>query len=348
MPLKPLRDRLRAAETFVLGNLDNHPRDIIAQVERRHGVPRASARRLIDQLCDQRYVRVRHARNGSTYELVRFGRYSEMFEISAGVAEDDIWYQVKPHLAWVPANVLAISTYGITEMVNNVLDHSDSRMLYVNVDYTARKLAFAIVDTGVGVFRKVQNALGLAAPEHAILELAKGKFTTNPDKHTGEGIFFTSRMFDSFAMISEEWVFLAGATGRDWLSQRKAGSYIQGTAILLEIDPQSDRTMESVLDKFSNEHAGFTKTTVPVRLADTGETSFISRSQAKRLLARVERFEEVILDFAGIPQIGPSFADQIFRVFRAEHPNTSVVWINANDGVQRMIRRAEAGAAAQD
>jgi RNA polymerase sigma-70 factor (ECF subfamily) len=33
---------------------------------------------------------------------------------------------------------------------------------------------------------------------HAILELSKDQLTTDPARHTGDGIFFTSRMFDSF------------------------------------------------------------------------------------------------------------------------------------------------------
>ena len=32
----------------------------------------------------------------------------------------------------------------------------------------------------------------------ALFELSKGKFTTDPSRHSGEGVFFTSRMFDDF------------------------------------------------------------------------------------------------------------------------------------------------------
>lgn len=36
----------------------------------------------------------------------------------------------------------------------------------------------------------------------AILELSKGKLITDAENHAGEGIFFTSRVFDEFAVIS--------------------------------------------------------------------------------------------------------------------------------------------------
>ena len=54
----------------------------------------------------------------------------------------------------------------------------------------------------MGIFKKIQKALDLLDERHAILELAKGKLTTDPKHHTGEGIFFTSRMFDEFTILS--------------------------------------------------------------------------------------------------------------------------------------------------
>ncbi len=59
-------------------------------------------------------------------------------------------------------------------------------------------------------------------------------------------------------------------------------------------------------------------------------------------MARLERFEEVVLDFSGVDEIGPAFADEIFRVFANEHPGTNLSPVNANDSVARMIRRAAA------
>ncbi len=65
---------------------------------------------------------------------------------------------------------------------------------------------------------------------------------------------------------------------------------------------QSDRTPEDVFRRYASEEDdyGFTKTVVPVRLAREGSEQLVSRSQAKRLLARVDRFATVILDFSGV------------------------------------------------
>lgn len=67
----------------------------------------------------------------------------------------------------------------------------------------------------------------------------------------------------------------------------------------------------------------------------------LSRSQAKRLLARFEKFEEVMLDFKDVQTIGQAFADEIFRVFALQHPEVKIIAINTTPEVQQMINRAK-------
>ena len=71
---------------------------------------------------------------------------------------------------------------------------------------------------------------------------------------------------------------------------------------------------------------------------------FVSRSQAKRVLARLPRFKEVLLDFEGVEAIGPAFADQIFRVFAAEHGDVHLSPVRANEQVKQMVDRARRAA----
>jgi hypothetical protein len=110
----------------------------------------------------------------------------------------------------------------------------------------------------------------------------------------------------------------------------------------MSIDPRSTRTSVDVFDRFSDkdEDYGFTRTHVPVALARHGQENLISRSQAKRLVARFDRFKAVLLDFAGIQMIGQAFADEVFRVFQNAHPDVELTWINVTPEVERMIRRA--------
>ena len=88
------------------------------------------------------------------------------------------------------------------------------------------------------------------------------------------------------------------------------------------------------------EDYSFSRTHVPINLAQYGDEKLISRSQAKRALARFEEFKEVFLDFARVKTIGQAFADEIFRVFQRQHPEVQLVHVNANSAVKRMILRA--------
>jgi hypothetical protein len=69
----------------------------------------------------------------------------------------------------------------------------------------------------------------------------------------------------------------------------------------------------------------------------------ISRSQAKRLLSRFDKFSEVFLDFQDVEQIGQPFADEIFRVFHNQHPEISMTISHANENVRRMIEFVSGG-----
>ena len=62
--------------------------------------------------------------------------------------------------------------------------------------------------------------------------------------------------------------------------------------------------------------------------------------QAKRLTLRFERFQTVVLDLAGIDEIGQGFADEVFRVFQAAHPGTALQPTHMTPAVATMVQRA--------
>jgi hypothetical protein len=116
----------------------------------------------------------------------------------------------------------------------------------------------------------------------------------------------------------------------------------------MQISISSSRTVSSVFDRFSApELEGFGRTHVYVKLSGYEDEGLVSRSQARRLVARFEEFEEVVLDFEGVEMIGQAFADEVFRVFHANHAGVSLRWENANSEVTRMIRWVEAGISAE-
>ena len=195
---------------------------------------------------------------------------------------------------------------------------------------------------GIGIFNKIKNEKNLLDERHAVLELIKGKLTTDPTRHTGEGIFFTSRMVDEFCIISGE-VYLSHSYGKaeDWILENQENH--PGTLIFMKLKNTTSRTAKEIFDNFTSDddNYGFSKTVVPVRLAQYGTERLVSRSQAKRLLERVDRFKIVLFDFTEVESIGQAFADEVFRVFSNLHPDTNIIPINANDTVMQMIKRAQ-------
>lgn len=92
----------------------------------------------------------------------------------ADFPEDAIWTSsIAPYLADATANVHDISHYGFTEMVNNVIDHSESEDILVSFTRTAVTLQMLAGDTGVGIFNKIQSDLGFANKRDAIFELRR-------------------------------------------------------------------------------------------------------------------------------------------------------------------------------
>ena len=68
---------------------------------------------------------------------------------------------------------------------------------------------------------------------------------------------------------------------------------------------------------------------------------YVSRSQARRIMTGLDKFETIELDFKGIDSIGQAFADEVFRVWHADHPGTRIIPRNANENVIFMIQRAK-------
>lgn len=97
--------------------------------------------------------------------------------------------------------------------------------------------------------------------------------------------------------------------------------------------------LREMKDSPPDEYA-FNKTVVPLRMASFGESSLISRSQAKRVVRNLEKFHTILLDFTGIETVGQGFADEIFRVYQNENPDMEILPTNANEDIQRMIKRA--------
>jgi hypothetical protein len=331
---------------FILENVEQHPGDIVALTAQAFGISRQGVHRHLQRLLHDKALRVRGSTRNRRYTLRPLVEWLQSYALSTIEGEDVIWRRdIRPLLGNLPENVLTIWQYGFTELMNNAIEHSAGHNVVVNVDQTAIGTMMYIGDDGEGIFKKLQRELGLEDERHAVLELSKGKVTTDPAHHTGEGIFFASRMFDGFNIMSGNVHFshlrgeAADEEAHDWITEQRKSH--KGTAIFMDLKNNASRTTTEVFDQFtSGEDYGFTKTIIPVDLARYGEEQLVSRSQAKRLLAGLDRFRIVLFDFEGVEMIGQAFADEVFRVFTEAHPDMKLYATRTNMPVTHMIRHA--------
>lgn len=336
-----LRKRGEDIRRFILENVSKHPADIATLTAEHFGISRQAVNKHLQQLLSQGHLSAEGTTRDRRYALRPLLEKEFTYALDGNLKEDVVWRKdIAPLFAELPENVRYILQYGITEMVNNAIDHSSGTSVTVQIEKTSVACRIYIYDDGEGIFEKIQRELNLEDERHALLELAKGKLTTDPAHHTGEGIFFSSRMFDRFMIFSGKTVFDHSESYGDWLEEFPRLS--AGTAVLMSLNNNTARTAKEVFDYFASgdEDHGFTKTIVPVRLAQYEQETLISRSQAKRLLARIDKFRTVVFDFEGVDTIGQAFADEIFRVFAQEHPDITILDLGANSEIKQMIKRA--------
>ncbi|MBT3553371.1 MAG: DUF4325 domain-containing protein [Rhodospirillaceae bacterium] len=330
---------------FILRNVATHPADIGSLTIQEFGLSRTSVNRYVLRLIEEGLLEAEGNTRARRYKLRNIVSVGFSIKLSFGLFEDAIWRdRILPEMKDVPQNVVDICQYGFTEMLNNAIDHSASFDCLVTYEQDYCSIKMMIADEGIGIFKKIQNDFNLADVQSALLELSKGRLTSDKSKHTGEGIFFTSRMFEEYGIWSHGYYF--GKTRKDgdeWLIEtRESESKSPGTMVNMAISTDAGWTTRDVFNQFLGDSLRFRRTHVPIKLGKYPNEQLVSRSQAKRISARFDQFSEVQLDFEGIPEIGPAFADEIFRVFRIEHPDTKLSWVNASPEIIEMIWTAMA------
>ena len=323
-------NRGKKVRRFIVRHVEAHPADIASVTADEFKLEPQSVRKHLRELSSQNILVVDGKTRDRIYRL-KTTDWAKTYPITTGLGEDAAWNDAAPVVGQLPENVLSIWNTGFTEMFNNAIDHSAGTEIAVEIRKSAINTEMEIRDDGIGIFKKIQAAANLPDERQAILELSKGKFTTDRTKHSGEGIFFTSKMFDAFDILSGGLSF----TG----TRPPTGS--AGTTVWMKLDNESSRVAADVYNAFSVEDFGFDKTNVPIKMAQFAGQRMVSRSQAKRVLARIGKFKVAAFDFAGVTMIGQAFADEIFRVFHSAHPDIQLEVVNAGPDVLNMIRRVQ-------
>lgn len=338
--MKFTKEVVQMIKTFMIDNVTDNPNTLTPLTCGHFQITKPTVYKYINELIEDKIIEKLGANRSPNYQLVKT-KYNWKYK-NNHLEEDILWSKdMAPILKDLKSNIKEICQYGFTEMVNNVIDHSESDILTIQLIVDCLNIEIVVRDNGIGIFEKIKNALGLHHPKQSILELAKGKFTSDPKNHSGEGIFFTSRVFDAFFIHSHHLNFAGFGNEDGYLFEEKLD--IQGTAIFMNIKKKSALLLKDIFDEYADpdKDPSFHKTRIPVELMQHEGESLLSRSQAKRLISRFDRFTEVILDFKGVTQIGQAFADQIFRVFKNKYPSVHLVTVNTSTDIKNMIKRVQ-------
>lgn len=258
--------------------------------------------------------------------------------------EDEVLDSLKQQASFIGnlrGNIIHIFDYAFSEMLNNAIDHSKSKFVELKVGHEGVDIWFIVDDFGIGVFKNVMKKRGLNSELEAIQDLLKGKTTTHPQAHTGEGIFFTSKVADVFILESFGLRLRIDNLLNDIFIEKVTPPRV-GTRVIFQVNKNSKKEVGDMFKKYQVDtmEPGFDKTEVKIKLY-TMQTKYVSRSQARRLLAGLDKFKSIVLDFEKVETVGQGFADQIFRVFQERHPNIKISVINTDETIQFMIDRSK-------
>ena len=344
-------EKRKAIQLYMLEKIRMDDTFFLKKTAEVFSISETSVRRYVKMCIDKKLIEVSN-KNQCGYRLVT---YEKKWSVSndGTLEEDQIFYaEILPELKEISKNAEDIWAYTFAEIMNNAIEHSGAEKISYAVKRDCLYTEISIVDDGIGVFKNIQKYLlahGIknVSTEQAVLELYKGKLTTNLKEHSGEGIFFSSRMLTEFAILSDHAIFSMKSENRESFIRSHLIAYYTrlekvGTMVVMKLENQPAHTSKDIFDRFAPIERGFVRTEIPMReMCPLGNP--VARSQARRILRRLDEFEEIIFDFQGIDFMGQGFADEIFRVFQNRHPSIRLIPVNANESVLGMIHHVTVG-----
>jgi anti-sigma regulatory factor (Ser/Thr protein kinase) len=232
-----------------------------------------------------------------------------------GLDEGRAWRRDFAPVFDLPAPVARLAQHAFTELLNNAVDHSGGTRVTVSVRQTPLQLQLLVSDDGCGLFDRIAGAHAIDEPRLAMAELAKGRLTTQPDRHRGHGLFFVARTADVLDLRANGAAFQhRGWDPARWHDGRPLDA--AGTSVYAAFALDTTRTLEGAMREPAADpgRLDLDRTTVPMALLADADGVLESRALARRAAARLEGFREAVLDFTGVRAVGHGFADELFRV----------------------------------
>ena len=117
----------QAIQSFIIRKVASPPAGTGRLTAETYGLSRLSIVNRLGSLVKAGLLVAEGKTKARRYTLPVLNSHKTELQIVSGLTEDQVWLRdVKPHLLGVPSNVLDICAHGVTKMVNNVIDHSES------------------------------------------------------------------------------------------------------------------------------------------------------------------------------------------------------------------------------
>ena len=327
---------------FLAGKGDITNRDVFASIS--GSFSRVTVAKVLSDMVDEgKLIRIGKGRSVRYRANVHvFSRIYSNRNLEEHLVLDELQSQFSS-LNGLSENLRSIFAYSFSEMLNNAIEHSGSEEIEVSLKVSGSDFSFSIRDWGIGVFNNIQQKYGLQNAEEAIQELMKGKTTTAPQAHSGEGVFFTSKIADFFQLSSFGYELTIDNRLPDTFV-RSLTEGVVGTMVNFQISLATEKHLNDVFQAYVSDmdEQVFDKTSIVIKLFTNG-TIYISRSQARRVISNLEKFKHIVLDFKGVPTVGQAFCDEIFRVFKTKNPDVVIEPIHMDPGVSFMVNMALGG-----
>lgn len=318
-----------------------HSLDLAEHVEERTGASHRAVMAALRRLVDAHWL----VRSGSSRRPVygpgTLRQVARSYTLH-GLQEDIPWQRDFAPNFELPRHVARMIQHGFTELVNNAVDHSGGTSVTVSLRQTPSHVQLLVSDDGCGVFDRICAAFDIADAQHAMLELSKGRLTSQPEMHTGRGLFFSAQLADVFDIHANNTAFQRRAwESNGW--QRGRPMPRQGSSIYMAIALDTSRTLDQVMEAWSIDGTGieFDQTTVNLRLLAGPGEPLDSRAQARRVAARLPMFKRAEISFDGVEDVGHGFADELFRVFARAHQEVELTPTHMTPRIAALIKSAQ-------
>lgn len=334
---------LNALTLHITAAAVQHPHDLASHLVQATGMSRGTIQKALQRLTQLGWLQREGSARRPQFRPGLLRQVVQRYPL-AGLQEDLPWSRDFAPFFALPTEVQRMTQHAFGELLNNAIDHSGGSSVTVSLRQTPSHVQLLVSDDGCGVFDQLSRAFSLADPAMAMLELSKGKLTSQPARHAGRGLFFTSRLADVFDLHANDTAFQHREWEGDGWRPGRALKH-QGTSVYAAIALDTNRTLESVLHAHSldGKGFGFERTVVPLRLMASPLAGLDSRAQARRVAARLNAFRRAEMDFDGVATIGHSFADELFRVMSPELGEVDLVPLNMSPAVAAMIESVRSG-----